>query len=46
MALLASRALSLVLEAQVQDDFSYAEGRGRNDCLDQRDGDEQSALGR
>jgi putative transposase len=42
---LASGALSLVLETEVQDSFSYAEGRGRNDCLDQRDGDEQSALG-
>jgi len=30
------------LETQVQDGFSYAEGRGRNDCLDQRDGDDQS----
>jgi hypothetical protein len=39
---LASGALSLVLEAQVQGSYSQAQGRRRNDCLDQRDGDEQS----
>src|SRR5215467_1007779 len=38
-ATLASGALSPVLETEVQDGFSYAGGRGRNDCLDQRDGD-------
>jgi hypothetical protein len=38
----ASRALSLVLEAQVQGSYSQAQGRRRNDCLNQRDGDEQS----
>jgi hypothetical protein len=42
-AQMASGALSLVLEAQVQGFYSQAEGRCRNDCLDQRDGDEQSA---
>jgi hypothetical protein len=43
---LAVISLRITWEAQVQDDFSYAGGRGLNDCLDQRDGDEQSALGR
>jgi len=42
---LASGALSSVLGTQVQGRFSQAQGRGRNDCLDQRDGDEQPALG-
>ena len=42
---LASGALSPVLEAQVKGLFSPAEGRGGNDCLDQADGEGQSALG-
>ena len=42
---LASGALSLVLETEVQDGFSNAEGRSRNHCLDQADGHGQSALG-
>jgi len=39
---LASGALSLVLEAQVQGCFSYAQGRCRNDRLDQADGERES----
>jgi putative transposase len=31
---LASGALPLVLETEVQDRFSYAQGRGQNDCLE------------
>jgi hypothetical protein len=42
---LASGALSPILEAQVKGLFSSTEGRRRNDCLDQRDGDEESTLG-
>ncbi len=42
---LASGALSPVLETQVKDSYSQAEGRCGNDRLDQRDGDKQSALG-
>ena len=42
---LASGALSPVLETQVKGLFPQAEGRRRNDRLDQRDGQEQSALG-
>jgi hypothetical protein len=42
-ARLPSGALSSLLETQVQGLFSQAKGRGRNDCLDQRDGDEQPA---
>ena len=42
---LASGALSPVLETQVQGRFTQAQGCRRNDCLDPRDGDEQSALG-
>src|SRR6266699_2698645 len=41
----ASGALSLVLEAQGKGSYSQAQGRRGNDCLDQADGDEQSALG-
>jgi putative transposase len=39
---LASGALSLVLEAQVQGCFSYAQGRCRNYRLDQADGERES----
>src|SRR6266700_2186333 len=39
---LSSGALSLVLEAQVQGCFSYAQGRCRNDRLDQADGERES----
>ena len=35
---LPSGALSLVLEAQIEGLISQAQGRRRNDCLDQRDG--------
>jgi len=42
---LASGALSSVLETQVKDSYSPAKDRRRNDCLNQRDGNEQSALG-
>jgi hypothetical protein len=45
IAALASGALSLVLEAEVQSRFSQAQGRRRNDLLDQADGQGQSALG-
>ena len=41
----ASGALSPVLEAQVKGLFPRAEGRRRNDRLDQADGEGQSALG-
>src|SRR5207244_11923213 len=44
-AALASGSLSSLLETQVQGLFSQAKGRSRNDCLDQRDGEEQPALG-
>ena len=33
------------LEAQVKGSYTPAESRHRNDCLDQRDGEGQSALG-
>ena len=42
---LPSGGLSLVLEAQVQGRFSQAQGRRRNDRLDQADGQGQSAVG-
>jgi hypothetical protein len=42
---LASGALSPVLETQVQGRFTQAQGCRRNDCLDPRDGQRQSALG-
>jgi hypothetical protein len=42
---LASRALPPLLEAQVKGLFSQTEGRRRNDCLDQGDGQSESALG-
>jgi hypothetical protein len=45
IAALASGALSLVLEAEVQGRFSQAQGRRRNDRLDQAVGQGQSALG-
>src|SRR5262249_3231025 len=45
-AALASGALSPVLEAQIKGSCSQAKGHRPNDYLDQRDGDEQSALGR
>ena len=41
----AAGALSPVLETQVQGLFPQAEGRRRNDRLDQADGEGQSALG-
>ena len=44
-AALASGALPLVLEAQVKDSCSQAEGRRRNDRLDQANGNRQSAMG-
>jgi hypothetical protein len=43
---LASGALSPGLETQVKGLFTPAEGSYRNDCLDQRDGEGQSTLGR
>jgi hypothetical protein len=46
LAALASGALPLVLEAQVKGLFSQAQGSRGNHRLDQRDGGEQSALGR
>jgi hypothetical protein len=42
---LASGALSPVLETQVKDLFPQAEGRRRNDRLDQADGEGKSTLG-
>ena len=39
---LASGALSPVLETQVKDCISYAEGRPRDHCLDPRNGEGQS----
>jgi len=45
-AALAWGTLTPVLEAQIKDSCSQAKGRRPNDYLDQRDGDEQSALGR
>ena len=45
IAALASGALSSILEAEVQSRFSQAQGRRRNDLLDQADGQGQSALG-
>ena len=42
---LASGALPLRLEAQVQCSCSKAQGSPRNDCLDQRNGEGESTLG-
>ena len=42
---MASSGLSSVLEAQVESDFEYTKGDGRDHCIDQRDGNEQPALG-
>ena len=42
---LASGALSSLLETQIKGRFSQAEGRHGNDCLDERDGEGQPALG-
>ena len=44
-AQMASGALSLVLEAQVQGSCLQAQGRLRNDRLDQADGDGESTVG-
>ncbi len=44
-ARLPSGALPHVLETQVKGSNSQAEGRSRKHCVDQRNGDEQSALG-
>ena len=41
----AAGALPHVLETQVKGSNSQAEGRSRKHCVDQRNGDEQSALG-
>jgi hypothetical protein len=42
---MAPSGLSSFLEAQVESDFAYTKGDGRDHCIDQRDGNEQPALG-
>ncbi len=42
---MAPSGLSSFLEAQVESHFEYTKGDGRDHCLDQRHGKEQSALG-
>jgi hypothetical protein len=42
---MAPSGISSFLETQVESDFEYIKGDGRDHCIDQRDGNEQPALG-